>query len=57
MPRCLLLSCLPVVALLFAGPAVADREFSGQDRFDLERPDVQQWVEKTAKERSEEAHV
>ncbi|MCB1625148.1 MAG: lytic murein transglycosylase B, partial [Pseudomonadales bacterium] len=36
----------------FAGPAVADREFSGQDRFDLERPDVQQWVEKTAKEQS-----
>ncbi|MBK6598498.1 MAG: lytic murein transglycosylase B [Proteobacteria bacterium] len=42
-----LLTCL-TLGLLVGGPAFADREFSGRDRFDLDRPEVQQWVDQTA---------
>ena len=44
-----LLTCL-TLGLLVGGPAFADREFSGRDRFDLDRPEVQQWVDQTAKD-------
>lgn len=43
-----LLTCL-TLGLLVGGPAFADREFSGRDRFDLDRPEVQQWVEPDGK--------
>lgn len=45
MHRTALLACL-----ILAAPVLADSEFSGRDRFDLERPDVRQWVEQTAKQ-------
>ena len=38
-----------IVALLFvSGSALADGSFTGRDRFDLDRPEIRQFVEATA---------
>jgi membrane-bound lytic murein transglycosylase B len=40
-----------IVALLFvSGSALADGSFTGRDRFDLDRPEIREFVEKTAAE-------
>ncbi len=39
-----------LITLLFAETSWADREFTGRTRFDLERPDIKQWVASAAKE-------
>jgi membrane-bound lytic murein transglycosylase B len=39
-----------LLTLLFAESSWADREFSGRTRFDLERPDIREWVTAAAKE-------
>jgi membrane-bound lytic murein transglycosylase B len=40
-----------IVALLFvSGTALADGSFTGRDRFDLDRPEIREFVEKTAAE-------
>ena len=47
MTRCKFLALLPI-ALLCATTARADGSFSGRDRFDLDRPEIRQFVEATA---------
>lgn len=41
---------LVILALLAAQPAFAEREFSGRTRFDLERPEIKEWVATAVKE-------
>ena len=39
-----------VSLMLVSGSALADGSFTGRDRFDLDRPEIRQFVENTAAE-------